>query len=100
MSSPPPFFFFTKSTFFLLKISDPSIILKGPERIYFYVNQRPINYVKSELKEIVTLIRNRYREAIGLTENTSKKTPFIYIDIQLPPNEFDGIFYIYTILLI
>ncbi|KAI8095388.1 hypothetical protein BDF21DRAFT_5333 [Thamnidium elegans] len=69
--------------------SDPSIILKGPERIYFYVNQRPINYVKSELKEIVTLIRNRYREAIGLTENTSKKTPFIYIDIQLPPNEFD-----------
>lgn len=39
---------------------------------------------------MVTLIRNRYREAIGLTENTSKKTPFIYIDIQLPPNEFDG----------
>ncbi|GAA5801706.1 hypothetical protein HPULCUR_007157 [Helicostylum pulchrum] len=69
--------------------SDPSIILKGPERIYFYVNQRPIDYAKSELKEIVTSIRNRYREAIGLTENTSKKTPFIYIDIQLPPNEFD-----------
>ncbi|KAI9338421.1 hypothetical protein BD770DRAFT_400670 [Pilaira anomala] len=69
--------------------SDPSITLKGPERIFFYVNQRPINYVKSELKDLVTLIRNRYRETIGLTETTIKKTPFIYIDIQLPPNKYD-----------
>lgn len=41
---------------------------------------------------MVTLIRNRYRETIGLTETTIKKTPFIYIDIQLPPNKYDGKF--------
>jgi DNA mismatch repair ATPase MutL len=68
---------------------DPSVVLKGPERIYFYVNQRPINYVKSELKEIVTTIRTRYKDAIGLNDASSKKTPFIYIDIQMPPDEYD-----------
>ncbi|KAG1031395.1 hypothetical protein G6F26_000033 [Rhizopus arrhizus] len=72
------------------KNSDPSVILKGGERVFFYVNQRPIHYVKSELKELVTTIRNRYRESLGISEAVSaKKTPFIYIHIQLSPDEFD-----------
>ncbi|KAG1212169.1 hypothetical protein G6F68_004172 [Rhizopus microsporus] len=70
---------------------DPSVILKGNDHVFFYVNQRPIHYVKSELKELVTTIRTRYREVVGLSEAvSSKKTPFIYIDIQLPPDEIDG----------
>ncbi|KAG1174199.1 hypothetical protein G6F70_004039 [Rhizopus microsporus] len=69
----------------------PSVILKGNDHVFFYVNQRPIHYVKSELKELVTTIRTRYREVVGLSEAvSSKKTPFIYIDIQLPPDEIDG----------
>lgn len=70
--------------------SDPSITLKGgPDRIYIYVNDRPINYIKSELKELVHTIRMRYRDTIGLNENTSKKIPFIYINIKLSPHEYD-----------
>lgn len=65
-------------------------MLKGPDRVFIYVNDRPINYVKSELKDLVTLIRNRYRDALGLTENTSKKTPFIYLNIRLSPDQYDG----------
>ncbi|KAK4509202.1 Ubiquitin conjugation factor E4 [Mucor velutinosus] len=68
--------------------SDPSVIYKGGDRVFIYVNQRPINYVKSELKELVTWIRDKYREAIGLSEN-NKKNPFIYMDIQLQPEEYD-----------
>ncbi|KAG1473652.1 hypothetical protein G6F56_000833 [Rhizopus delemar] len=72
------------------KNSDPSVILKGGDRIFFYVNQRPINYVKSELKDLVTTIRNRYREYLGLGEAVSaKKTPFVYVHIQLSPDTFD-----------
>lgn len=101
---------FNKSFFFFF-FPDPSVILKGGERIFFYVNQRPIHYVKSELKELVATIRNRYRESLGISEGilyfyskkdrlliktyttavSAKKTPFIYIHIQLSPDEFDGI---------
>lgn len=68
---------------------DPSVVYKGGDRVFIYVNQRPINYVKSEMKELVTTIRNRYREIIGLNEN-NKKNPFMYVDIQIAPNEYDG----------
>lgn len=71
-------------------LTDPSVILKGPDRIYIYANQRPINYVKSELKELVSTIKSRYYDCIGLSQNNSnKKPPFMYIDVQLPPNEYD-----------
>ncbi|GAN04767.1 conserved hypothetical protein [Mucor ambiguus] len=69
--------------------SDPSVVYKGGDRVFIYVNQRPINYVKSELKEIVTCIRDKYREVIGLSEN-NKKNPFMYVDIQIKPDEYDG----------
>ncbi|KAI8883249.1 hypothetical protein K501DRAFT_249983 [Backusella circina FSU 941] len=69
--------------------SDPSLIYKG-DHVFFFVNGRPINYAKSELKDVVVLMRQYYREAIGLNEASSaKKTPFMYIDIQLQPNEYD-----------
>ncbi|KAI7898388.1 DNA mismatch repair protein [Cokeromyces recurvatus] len=69
--------------------SDPSVILKE-DRIFVYVNQRPINYVKSELKYAISMIRDRYRQAIGLSsEITRRKNPFIYLDIQIAPNEYD-----------
>ncbi|KAG1121760.1 hypothetical protein G6F42_012115 [Rhizopus arrhizus] len=68
--------------------SDPSVIYKGGDRVFIYVNQRPINYVKSELKEVVTSARDKYREAIGLSES-NKKNPFVYMDIQIPPDEYD-----------
>ncbi|CEP14772.1 hypothetical protein [Parasitella parasitica] len=68
--------------------SDPSVIYKGGDRVFVYVNQRPINYVKSELKELVTSVRNRYRENVGLNEN-NRKNPFMYIDIQMSPDEYD-----------
>jgi DNA mismatch repair ATPase MutL len=54
------------------------------------VNQRPINYVKSELKDLVSTIRNRYRQCLGLSDTYNKKNPFIYLNIQLEPNEYDG----------
>ncbi|KAF1798077.1 hypothetical protein FB192DRAFT_1289074, partial [Mucor lusitanicus] len=48
--------------------SDPSVVYKGGDRVFIYVNQRPINYVKSELKDLVTCIKDKHREAIGLGE--------------------------------
>lgn len=69
---------------------DPSVIYKGGDRVFVYVNQRPINYVKSGLKELVSTIRNRYRQCLGLSDTFNKKNPFIYLDIQLEPNEYDG----------
>lgn len=57
--------------------------------MFIYVNQRPINYVKSELKDLVTCIRDKYREAIGLSQS-NKKNPFMYVDIQIQPDEYDG----------
>lgn len=74
---------------------DPSIVLKGPENVFFYCNQRPINYVKSELKDIVSNIRVRYKDAIGLNVDNNQKIPFIYVDIQIPPSEYDGTHLIY-----
>ncbi|KAI9261761.1 hypothetical protein BY458DRAFT_515851 [Sporodiniella umbellata] len=68
------------------KDADPTIMLKN-DRIFFYVNQRPINYAKSDLKGLVTTIKNRYKECLGLHE--VKKTPFIYVHIQLPPDTYD-----------
>lgn len=41
------------------------------------------------MKELVNTIRNRYREVIGLSEN-NKKNPFMYVDIQIAPDEYDG----------
>lgn len=67
-------------------------MLKGTEHVFFYCNQRPINYVKSELKDIVTSIRTRYKGAIGLAADNNKKLPFMYIDIQIPPSEYDGMY--------
>ncbi|CEG73722.1 hypothetical protein RMATCC62417_09050 [Rhizopus microsporus] len=61
------------------KNSDPSVILKGNDRVFFYVNQRPIHYVKSELKELVTTIRTRYREVVGLSEVLKRLPSFISI---------------------
>ncbi|KAI8645587.1 hypothetical protein BD408DRAFT_382102 [Parasitella parasitica] len=68
--------------------SDPSVVYKGGDRVFIYVNQRPINYIKSDMKELVASVRNRYREVIGLSEN-NRKNPFMYIDIQLPPDQYD-----------
>jgi hypothetical protein len=86
------------------------MIYKG-DSVFFFVNGRPINYAKSELKDVVTLMRRYYREAIGLNEgnyyhyyfkwytnvnyitmlaSSARKTPFMYIDIQLKPDEYDG----------
>ncbi|ORZ09196.1 hypothetical protein BCR42DRAFT_423934 [Absidia repens] len=62
------------------RYSDPSQIFKG-ERVFIYVDKRPINYAKSDLKELVSMVRQRYKKALGL-EDDSKKIPFMYIDIQ------------------
>lgn len=79
-----------KFNFLKTKTSDPSIVLRGTENVFFYCNQRPINYVKSELKEIVSNIRIRYKDSIGLSDDSNRKLPFIYVDIQIPPSEYDG----------
>ncbi|KAI9468904.1 MAG: hypothetical protein EXX96DRAFT_589667 [Benjaminiella poitrasii] len=69
--------------------SDPSVVLKE-DCVFVYANQRPINYTKSELKNVIALIRDRYRQMIGLDANvTKRKNPFIYLDIQIVPNEYD-----------
>lgn len=72
-----------------LRLVDPSVVYKGGDRVFIYVNQRPINYVKSELKDLVTCIKDKHREAIGLGES-NKKNPFMYVDIQIQPDEYDG----------
>lgn len=48
-------------------IPDPSIVSKG-DRIYVFVNKRPINYARSELKEMVSIVRKRYQQAAGSSD--------------------------------
>ncbi|CDH58863.1 pms1 protein homolog 1 [Lichtheimia corymbifera JMRC:FSU:9682] len=70
--------------------SDPSIVNKG-DRIYVFVNKRPINYARSELKEMVSIIRKRYQQAAALSDGapSSSCNPFMYIDIQLNADQYD-----------
>ncbi|ORE04382.1 hypothetical protein BCV72DRAFT_211457 [Rhizopus microsporus var. microsporus] len=72
---------------------DPSVILKGNDRVFFYVNQRPIHYVKSELKELVTTIRTRYREVVGLSEVNVEpnKTAVLFHNKQRVINHVESI---------
>ncbi|KAI8328361.1 hypothetical protein BC941DRAFT_385530 [Chlamydoabsidia padenii] len=67
--------------------SDPSHIFKG-DRVFIYVDKRPINYAKSELKELVTMVRKRYKQTLGL-EDDGKKIPFMYIDIKTGYGDYD-----------
>ncbi|KAI7883808.1 hypothetical protein K492DRAFT_235191 [Lichtheimia hyalospora FSU 10163] len=57
--------------------SDSSIVNKG-DRTYVFVNKRPINYARSELKEMVSIIKKRYQQAFGLSD-----------DIQLNADQYD-----------
>ncbi|KAI8985451.1 hypothetical protein BDB01DRAFT_834976 [Pilobolus umbonatus] len=70
--------------------SDPSVVYKGSDHIYVNVNKRPIHYGHSELRDLIMTIKNKYRDSLGLSENSvRRKNPFIYLDIQLPPNRYD-----------
>ncbi|ORZ01287.1 hypothetical protein BCR43DRAFT_486696, partial [Syncephalastrum racemosum] len=71
-----------------LENSDPSVVYRG-DRLFIHVNRRPIQYTKSDLKDIVTLLRRRYRRAVGLLDEFSKKIPFAYINICIDPSQYD-----------
>ncbi|KAI8393440.1 histidine kinase-like ATPase [Radiomyces spectabilis] len=68
--------------------ADPTSIYRG-DRVFIYVNGRPINYLKSELKDLVVMFRKRYRDVTGAVDVPVKKTPFMYMDIHVPTDEYD-----------
>jgi lipocalin len=47
--------------------SDPSIVCKG-DHVYVYINSRPIQTSKSDLKELVSLVKQRYRLGLEVEE--------------------------------
>ncbi|KAI8967090.1 hypothetical protein BDF20DRAFT_250617 [Mycotypha africana] len=69
--------------------SDPNVTLKQ-DLIFVYVNQRPIHHAQSELTDVISLIKTRYKQHLGLEKGLTKKSPFIYLDIQLSPAQYDG----------
>ncbi|KAI8093098.1 histidine kinase-like ATPase [Halteromyces radiatus] len=69
------------------KLSDPSYIFKG-DRVFIYVNKRPINYAKSDLKEMVAMVRRRYKRTLDLDDDV-RKVPFMYIDVQTGFGDYD-----------
>ncbi|KAG0178883.1 ATP-binding mismatch repair protein [Apophysomyces sp. BC1034] len=75
-----------KTSFNIIK-PDLATVYKG-DRVFVFVNNRAINYTKSELKEMVAMVRKRCKEAFAL-EDSSKKTPFMYIHIKVKPDQYD-----------
>ncbi|KAI7866294.1 hypothetical protein BDF14DRAFT_874800 [Spinellus fusiger] len=71
-----------------LASAEPAVVYKG-DKVFIYCNARPIKYAKSELKEVVNMIRKRYKEVSGLAYDTKLQTPFMYVDIQTNPNQYD-----------
>ncbi|CAO3679707.1 unnamed protein product [Umbelopsis ramanniana] len=69
-----------------IKGSDPIVVCKG-DHVYIYINSRPIQASKSDLKELLTLVRQKFQNASD--EDNSRKTPFIMLNICLPPNQYD-----------
>ncbi|ORX62231.1 hypothetical protein DM01DRAFT_1298847 [Hesseltinella vesiculosa] len=69
--------------------SDPTCVLSFTDRAFLYINQRPINYAKSDLREITTMVKRRYKQALRMEEDESRKAPFFYLDIQTSSLEFD-----------
>ncbi|KAI8369785.1 histidine kinase-like ATPase, partial [Choanephora cucurbitarum] len=67
--------------------SNPAEIYKE-NKVYVYVNQRPIHYVASELKQAINAFKIRCRETLGFDDQ--KKLPFLFLHIQIPPTEYDG----------
>ncbi|KAG2226723.1 hypothetical protein INT45_001070, partial [Circinella minor] len=61
----------------------PDIVYRG-ERIHVYINKRPVNYSKCDLKELVSLARKRFNDDVP-----PRKIPFIYISIQLQGDQLD-----------
>ncbi|CAO3624899.1 unnamed protein product [Cunninghamella echinulata] len=70
------------------KNSDPNLLFKN-NNVFVYVNQRPINYFKSNLKELVAMVRQRYKHVLDLANDDSVKSPFMYIDIQSSQGSYD-----------
>ncbi|KAI8087671.1 uncharacterized protein B0P05DRAFT_635392 [Gilbertella persicaria] len=66
--------------------SDPSVVYRQ-DKMFIYVNHRPIHYIKSELKELIHTIKTKYNQASKY--NDQKKNPFVFMDIQIPPKEYD-----------
>ncbi|KAI9495913.1 hypothetical protein BDB00DRAFT_177043 [Zychaea mexicana] len=62
--------------------ADPATVYRG-ERVHVYINKRPVNHAKCDLKEIVALARKRYNS------ESSKKTPFMFVSIQLNGDQLD-----------
>ena len=50
------FFFFIKQIYIYI---DPDIVYRG-ERVHVYINRRPVNYSKCDIKELVSLARKRF----------------------------------------
>ncbi|KAI9284195.1 hypothetical protein BC943DRAFT_86723 [Umbelopsis sp. AD052] len=72
-----------------MKGSDSSIVCKG-DHVYIYINSRPIQASKSDLKELLSLVRQKFHNASDeACIDTSRKTPFIMLNICLPPNQYD-----------
>lgn len=60
------------------KNSDPNVIFKN-NNVFVYVNQRPINYFKSNLKELVAMVRQRYKQVLGLSSGNFFFHLYVYI---------------------
>ncbi|KAF7727980.1 hypothetical protein EC973_006868 [Apophysomyces ossiformis] len=67
--------------------ADAAVIYKS-DRIFVFVNGRAINYTKSDLKEMVAMIRKRCRDTFSI-DDSSKKMPFVYIHIKAQPDQYD-----------
>lgn len=52
----------------LLQHVDPAVVYRG-DRVFIYVNKRPINYARSDLKEMISLARNRLRQILGSADD-------------------------------
>ncbi|RUP45857.1 hypothetical protein BC936DRAFT_147655 [Jimgerdemannia flammicorona] len=70
--------------------ASPIVACRG-DRVFIYVNDRPVSFARGEMKQVVAMVREKYGEVVGGRgdEVTPRKTPFIFLNFKIPPSSYD-----------
>ncbi|KAL1920062.1 uncharacterized protein VTP21DRAFT_1208 [Calcarisporiella thermophila] len=59
------------------------------ERVYLYINGRPVAATRGEMKTVVTTVRETFFKMNDAAMEGSKKTPFMMLNFKLSPSQYD-----------
>ncbi|RUS14391.1 hypothetical protein BC937DRAFT_93901, partial [Endogone sp. FLAS-F59071] len=83
--------------------ANPTVACRG-DRVFVYVNDRPVSYSRGEMKRVVAMVRDKYAEAVERRGDEiirlktivsfappaiPRKTPFTFLNFKIPPSSYD-----------